>query len=212
MARRQALRKETPKFFATNDACRTNPRNNSRFDGGRLSSALTGTKFAFFSVMSSHFSLQDRLCYAKKTVRVPTAAGAPYRKSTQPENSESVRKNHTYRATPLFCSRINPHHVPPQPHRLNAIPARRLHRDLQLRLQPRQAFQRNQRSLQGNISHNGFFRDILPAFRHSADFRVEFRFTPQGRSRPAHVPLHAVSRPSHRHPHTSPRPPHRLHP
>src|SRR5260370_85011 len=183
MARRQALRKETPKFFATNDACRTNPRNNSRFDGGRLSSALTGTKFAFFSVMSSHFSLQDRLCYAKKTVRVPTAAGAPYRKSTQPENSESVRKNHTYRATSLFCSRIDAHHVPPQPHRLNAIPARRLHRDLQLRLQPRQVFQRNQRALQGNISHNGFFLEILPAFRHSADFRVELRFTPQVRAR-----------------------------
>src|SRR6266704_5882678 len=119
--------------------------------------------------MSSHVSIQDRLSHAKKTVRAPAVEGALYGKSTQLENSESVRKNHTHRATSLFCSRIDSHHVPPQPHRLYAIPARWLHRDLQFRLQPRQVFQRNQRSLQGNIPHNGFFLEILPAFRHSTD-------------------------------------------
>src|SRR5260370_23266075 len=136
--------------------------------------------------------------------------GAPYRKSARLENFESVRKNHTHRATPLFCSRINPHHVPPQPHRLNAIPARRLHPDLHLRLQPRQVFQRNQRSLQGNISHNGFFLEILAAFGYSADFRVELRFTPPGRSRPWHVLPHAVSRRSERHHHAFARREHRI--
>src|SRR5258706_2831311 len=84
MCKRKEFGKKSRKFLATKGPCRTSPRKRSRFDGGRLSSALTGTKFGLFSAISSHLSLQESSRQAKNWwVAVAPQAGSVYIVRTQ---------------------------------------------------------------------------------------------------------------------------------
>lgn len=53
-------------------------------------------------------------------------------------NQRLVREHYAHGHTPFFWRVVDPHYISPQLHGLRAVWPRRLHRDLQLRLQLRQ--------------------------------------------------------------------------